>query len=285
MARRAGLDYHDPVVGGQLIANARAAALVLGVIAGTLAPGPTPAAERTFMDISIEPYRGSYLVTAAVNLRAAPTAASEKLGLFEEDQIIEVVGRVEDGEWLAVIENGRPAGFVYGGAVLPLIDGRLSGPLRGVADAAEGPPCRYEIRFMNRAQVEGQPARIADYVAELRCGTDADASFRLPAPMFLTETPYDLGRRDRVFQINVDLLADALGKTEFEFVFSTVFLFELDTGTVKYDSATEDAFVRDALGDLSRPATDPSAALRAALEMALDVWNKALWKAAKTNAG
>lgn len=284
MARRAGLDYHVPVVGGQLIANARAAALVLGVIAGTLVPGPVRAAERTFMDVSIEPYRGSYLVTAAVNLRAAPTADSEKLGLFEEDQIIEVVGRVKDGEWVAVIENGRPAGFVYGGAVLPLIDGHLSGPLRGVAEAAEGPPCRYEIRFMDRSQVEGQSARIADYIAELRCGT-GDAGFRLPAPMFLTETPYDVGRRDRVFQINVDLLADTLGKTEFEFVFSTVFLFDLDTGTVKYDSATEDAFVRGDLGDLARPATDPSAALRAALEMALDVWSEELWKAAKANAG
>lgn len=261
--------------------------LALVVVLGVAMVPPSDAAwaaERTFMGIEIEAHRGSYLVTAAVNIRARPTANSEKLGLFEEDQIIEVVGRVDKGAWVAVIDQGQPAGFVYGKAVLPLIDGRLSEPLRGVSDAAEGPPCRYEIRFVGRSRVPDQPARIADYVAELECGTDADG-FRLPAPMFLTETPYDFDRNDRVFQLNVDLLSSVLGRDEIEGVFSTIFLFDLDAGQVRFDGVTNDSLVRSGVSDLSRPATEPAGALRAAVEMALDVWNAELWQAARENAG
>lgn len=287
IAPRVRLDYHKPVVGQPLIRRAGALALGLGLVLVVIGGGIATrarAAEPKFMGVDIVPYHGNFVVTSTVNVRAQPSGNAERLGRFEEDQIIEVVGRIKGGDWYAVVNQGKPVGFVYGKAVLPLIDGQLSSPIRGVAKPAAGPPCRYEIRFSGHSKVEGEPARIADYIAELHCGTHGD-DFRLPAPMFMTETPYNLRHGDRVFQINVDLLAEALGSTDVEMTFSTIFLFDLDKGVVSFDSISDKGFARSGTKDLSRPATGPAAAVRAALDMALQVWNEKLWKTAKANAG
>lgn len=286
MTRRARLDYHKPVVRQHLIPRAGTLLLVLAVGAGALEaalPAHARAAEPKFMGVEIEPYNGNFVVTTTVNLRAQPKPKGKKLGQFVEDQIIDVVGRIKGGGWYAVMERGKPAGFVYAKAVLPLIDGQLATPLRGVVKTPAGPPCDYEIRFTGHARVDNGPARIADYTADLHCGSDGN-TFEFATPMFMTETPYDLRHRDRVFQINVDVLSEALGETDVEDTFSTIFLFNLDTGVVKFDSVTQKQFARGAANGLSRPATAPASAVRAALEMALHVWNEKLWKATKANA-
>jgi hypothetical protein len=77
-----------------------------------------------------------------------------------------------------------------------------------------------------------------------------------------------------VFQINVDLLDVVTGIPD---VFSTIMMFDLDKGQVRFDGVTEESYARTQGALESLPATGVRRALASALEIAMTRWSDKLW--------
>ena len=101
----------------------RLAAILAGAL--LLGSADTLAEERrNFLGETITVEPGRFFVTADVNVRAKPTANSEKVGRFGKGEKIQVVGRL-DKQWYALEKDGQDLGFVYAPVLIPLIDGGL----------------------------------------------------------------------------------------------------------------------------------------------------------------
>ena len=231
----------------------------------------TPPKPMIFMGVKVKPLQGQFLVLRDVNIRARPKTKSKKIGSFKAGKRINVVARAA-GAWVAVREGGKDLGFVYDQVLLPLIDGTLEKDLEGKASVKGGASCQYRIRFEGKSQVEGQVFEIADYDVYWDC-LDGKRKVKFRTPMFITEAPYQLGTK-RIFQISIDVLDIEGG---YDDIFSTTLLYDKDKNRVVFDSVSIKKFGRiPATKEI--PAKTVPQALRAAVTITLETWNKSAWR-------
>ena len=226
-----------------------------------------------FMGHKIVAAPGTYLVHKDVNIRSAPKTSGKRLGKFADGAIIHVAGRVPKSEWFAALDGGAPVGFVYGSVLSPIIDGRVDNDVTGEIQVGPGLRCGFRVKFMGKTGGEAGLIRASDYEATIVCERKT-LRVRFPAQMFITEEPFNGSKKQRIFQVNVDLL-DSLHNLDD--VFSTITLYDLDKGQVRFDKVTEPTFVGGGNPAETRPAETVPEALAAALEIALVVWSPIVW--------
>lgn len=246
-------------------------AIILGALSTPLTAQEGALVE--FMGEKINAAPGTYIVRKDVNIRAAPRTSGKRLGGFDDGTVIEVVGRVPNSEWYAALDGGEPRGFVFGSVLSPIIDGRVDDDVTGELQVGPGLRCGFRIQFLRKTGGQDGLIRTSDYDTAIVCERKA-TRVRFPAQMFITEEPFNGSRSQRIFQINVDLL-DSLH--DLDDIFSTIMLFDLDKGQVRFDKVTEPAFATGENPAEARPAVNVREALAAALEIALTVWSPAIW--------
>jgi len=255
-------------------AMAVCAAVLLAVFSGgVLAAEKKQAAKSVmFMGQKITPISGTYIVLKDVSIRAMPATKSNKVGSYKAGSRIQVVGQAA-GSWVAVRDDGGDVGFIYDQVLLPLIDGTLQKPLTGKASGGvnSGAECGYTINFEGKSAVEGEVFEIADYDVMWDCQLGS-RKIKFRTPMFLTEAPYQMGPK-RIFQINIDVL-DLDGG--YEEVFSTTILFNMDKNRIAFDGISLEKYGQIPKIKEAKAAT-VAEALTAAVEMAVQAWNKAAW--------
>ena len=239
------------------------------------------AADIKFLGVDVTPAAGKYLVEKDVNVRSEPKTDSKRVDGLSAGQVVQVVGRAPGTVWLAVIKDGAPLGFVYGTVLSPIVDGNISQDVTGEVQVAPNHRCGFRIRYIGRTDGEDQALLASDYDATIVCER-GDMRIRFPAQMFMTEVPFDRSNTRRVFQINVDLL-DTLH--DLDDVFSTIMLFDLDQGEVRFDGVSEDSYGKVEVPVGSLPATDVPRALSSAIELALTHWSIKAWDAIFKKAG
>lgn len=249
-------------------ATALAACSVLVLIAFSV-----NAAEMQFMGEAITPAPGRYLVEKDVNLRAEPKTEGKRLGMLEAGKIVDVVGRLPNSQWMAVVKKGKPLGFVYGTVLSPVVDGQIDADVTGDVQVDPKIRCGFRVHFIGKSEGVDDSVRTSDYDASIVCERNG-ARIRFPAQMFITEVPFDGSNKAQVFQINVDLLDTVHALPD---VFSTTMMFDLDKGEVRFDQMTEQKYKRQTGGLESLPATDVARALSSALEIALSNWSAVAW--------
>lgn len=62
---------------------------------------------------------GAFVATSTLNLRAAPTTSSARVGSLRAGETFESLARVRDTEWILVGQNGVGVGYVHGAYVQP----------------------------------------------------------------------------------------------------------------------------------------------------------------------
>lgn len=226
-----------------------------------------------FMGQKVISAPGTYLVRKDVNIRSMPKTSGKRLGKFEGGTIIDVAGRVAKSDWYAALDGNGPVGFVFGSVLSPIIDGRVDADVTGELQVGPGLRCGFRIIFMGKTGGDGGLIRSSDYEATIVCERKQQR-VRFPAQMFITEEPFNGSRKRRIFQINVDLLD---GLHDLDDIFSTITLFDLDKGKVRFDKATEPKFIAGETSTEARPAEDVPEALAAALEIALVIWAPVVW--------
>lgn len=250
-------------------------ALALAALIISFAPGAKAEETRDFMGETITISEGRYLVTADVNVRAKPTATSEKVGRFDEGVTVKILGRF-DKDWLAVEDGGKDLGFVYGPPLVPLIDATLEEPLRGMTMGPDQTPCEYIVRFEGREEIQArEPMQVANFEVGWRCRASRFGDkVVIVGYMFITESPYDGGTKPR-YQLSVDLPGYA---DEPDKVFSTIMIFDADKKELIYDGLTQ-ADMGHQPKQKTRPAETAERALVRAMEMAPETWGKKFWEA------
>lgn len=231
------------------------------------------AADMQFMGEAITPAPGRFLVEKDVNFRAEPRTEGKRLGMLEAGKIINVVGRLPNSQWVAVVKKGKPLGFVYGSVLSPIVDGQIDEDVTGDVQVDPKIRCGFRVHFIGKSEGVDDSVRTSDYDASIVCERDG-ARIRFPAQMFITEVPFDGSNKAQVFQINVDLLDTVHALPD---VFSTTLMFDLDKGEVRFDQMTEKTYKRQTGGLESLPATDVARALSSALEIALSNWSATAW--------
>ncbi|WNK01342.1 SH3 domain-containing protein [Thalassospiraceae bacterium LMO-JJ14] len=236
------------------------------------------AAELEFMGTAVTPAPGKYLVEKDVNVRAAPKTGSKRLTGLKAGDVVNVIGRAGKTAWLAVVEDGKAVGFVYGTVLSPVIDGEIEEDVTGEIRLGARHRCGYRVHFVGKAGDDSMNAdtsfRAADYEVSIVCERDGKR-IRFPAQMFMTEVPYDGSNKRQVFQINVDLLDDVHALPD---VFSTIMMFDLDKGEVRFDTIAFQIYARESGGLASLPSTSVMRALASALEIAMTHWSDKAWE-------
>ncbi|MEK9751967.1 MAG: SH3 domain-containing protein [Rhodospirillaceae bacterium] len=225
------------------------------------------------LGIAVKPAEGDYLVLKDVNVRAKPDNNAKRVAKLSNGDKVEAVGRVK-GPWYAVRQRGKVLGFVYGGILMPVVDGTLSEPVTGKIELAVIGRCEFAVEFVGKSEAEPQRVEFADYAVQWRCTDPSGQKLQFTTPMFLSEGPYQ-GTRAAVHQITVDVLELAGGLEE---VFSTHLLWDRDAKQIKYDSATEKKFIH-AKPPAPQPAKTLAEALRKAVDTAAQCWTEAVWVA------
>ncbi|MCG8508678.1 MAG: SH3 domain-containing protein [Rhodospirillales bacterium] len=220
----------------------------------------------------VESATGRFLAATEVNLRAKPSTRAPKRGRLERGMKVEAFGAAENGSWLVVRRGRQELGFVFAEMLLPLIDGTISEPIGGSTKSGDGGPCNYVIRFAGKSAVQEDLFETSDYEIDWSCVIDG-RQLEFPGFMFITEAPFQLSE-NRVYQISIDLLDITRNYDE---VFSTVFLYRPDKGTVALDSVSMKEFARKpAVGEAS--AKTVPAALSGAAKLAPAAWNAKVWE-------
>jgi SH3 domain-containing protein len=215
---------------------------------------------------------GRFLAASEVNLRAKPSTRAPKRGRLERGMKVEAIGAAESGSWLVVRRGKQELGFVFAEMLLPLIDGTITEPIKGIAKTDDGGSCEYFIRFIGKNSVQEDLFETADYEVDWSCLIDGK-QMHFPGFMFITEAPFQLSE-NRVYQISIDLLDVT---REYDEVFSTVFLYRPDKETVALDSVSMKEFASDPeIGEI--PADSVVAALSAAANLAPSAWNIKVWE-------
>jgi len=246
-----------------------------GVVVGSLFPNSSRATDP-FEKIKLIPSAKKYLVLKDINVRAGPKIKSKRVGRFRKKTMVNAVGKAKGTEWIAVQKDGKNFGFIYGTALVPMIDGRLKKPISGnLAGKTFGgmklPPCHYEIEFEGRVKVEGDMQITSDYQLSMQCDY-LKKTLKFDATMFITELPY-LDNRKPIYQINVDLLNISM---EDEDVFSTTVLYHILKKEIVFDGVNKEAM--KTTGKIKkRKAADVKAALKGTVAMAHQSWGPKIW--------
>ena len=247
---------------------------VLLLLAATFQPMPGLAEERNFLDETITVQPQDMLVTNDVNVRSKPSTKGEKVGRFDKGERIRAVGRVNK-EWVAIQQDGKDLGFVYAPVLIPLIDGALDEPLRGMTMGPDRSPCEYIIRYEGREEIVGrQPMSIANYEIGWRCRLkNQREKVTIIGYMFITESPYD-GRKLPKYQISVDLPGYA---DEPDQIFSTSMIYDADQGKIVYDGLSLPKLGKRP-DEAEKTAPEVTRALTRAMELAPQTWSDTFWR-------
>jgi hypothetical protein len=229
-----------------------------------------------FEKIKLTPAAKTYLVLKDVNVRAGPKTKSKRVGRLRRKQLVKAVGKAKGTEWVAIQKDGKNFGFVYGTALVPMIDGRLSAPLNGNIRARkiggkELPPCHYKIQFEGKVKVEGELQITSDYQLTMQCDRKKK-TLKIAAMMFITEMPY-LDNRKPIYQINVDLFNIPMVDED---VFSATILYHALKKEISFDGVNKDS-LRAAGKIAKKKAANLSAALKGAVAMAYQSWGPKIW--------
>lgn len=218
----------------------------------------------------------AFLVLRDVNIRSGPGNKFRKIGRLKKNQQVNAVGRFKSTKWILVEKNLKKLGFVYGSALVPIIDGKLensiNGRLTGKTKAGRNlPACTYIIQFLKKVKIEGDIQVTSDYNLSMKCKL-IKKIVNINATMFLTERPY-LDNTKPIFQINVDL-NNIL--TEDEEIFSVITLYHAQENKLTFDGVNKLKYKsNDKIAE--RKVIDISSALKGAVSMAHSVWGNKIW--------
>jgi len=240
-----------------------------------LLPGDVQASDP-FAGITLEPAAKTYLVIKDINVRAGPKTKSARVGRLRKREQIKAAGKAKGTEWIAIKKNGKNFGFVYGTALVQMIDGRLSNPIRGNLESQtiEGqylPPCHFKIRFDGKSKVEKELQITSDYILDIECDYKKN-TIKINASMFLTELPY-LKPKDPTYQINVDLYNDSIVDDN---TFSVTVLYNTLNKEIKFEGGN----IKEVLSKVKiggKKVMNLSAALKGAVVMAHQSWGPRIW--------
>jgi hypothetical protein len=201
---------------------------------------------------------------------------SAVVGRLIKNKRINSIGKVKGTRWIAVRRDGKNIGFVYGKALIPIIDGKLLKPISSTIIGRKDSniklwPCIYKIKFIGKVKVEKSLQVTSDYNLEMECNYRKE-KIRINATMFLTELPY-LKKMVPIYQINVDLYDIPMGTED---MFSTTVLYHAVANKLVFDGVN-----KKGLGSGKRikkkEATDVSTALKGAVAMAHQSWGPIVW--------
>lgn len=231
---------------------------------------PQASAEE-FLGVEIEKLDRTYVVTRDVNVRAKPDTNSERIAGLRKGKRVRVVGRFQG--WFAILQDGKPYGFVYRKYLRLLIDGELTGPVRDSASVNDDGKCAFEIVFTGRSEAGIEEFSMADYEVQVQCDrNNAKLSFILF--MFMTEGAYHPAKPN-VHQIGIDLL-EINDDGEYDESFTTNVFYNSDKAKVAFGEITLEAYAGKPL-EAEAGASSVSEALKAAVRMALESWNAKAW--------
>ncbi len=250
---------------------------LIGIIGISLIAIPNQGlADNPFKNIRLSPAFETYLVLTDVNVRAKPLTKSRRIGRLRKNERVSAVGKAEKTEWIAVKKGQKKLGFVYGKALLPVIDGSLIRPIKNNITAktksrAKLWPCSYQVRFIGKVKIKNSKQITSDYDMKMTCKYRGKI-INFSATMFLTELPY-LGDKRPIFQINVDLYNIPRGADD---MFSTTLLYQLMKNKIIFDRVNKESLKsREKISD--RDVTGLKAVLMNAVEMAHQSWGPIVW--------
>jgi hypothetical protein len=229
-----------------------------------------------FNSNQLSPSAKTYLVLKDVNVREKPINKSNVVGRLRKNKRINSIGKAKGTKWVAVKKDGKNLGFVYGKALVPVIDGKFLGLISStIIDLNESDrelwPCHYTIKFIGKVKVESSLQVTSDYNLAMECNYK-NKKIKINATMFLTELPY-LKRTVPIYQINVDLYDIPMGTED---MFSTTVLYHAVANKLVFDGVN-----KKGLGSGKRikkkEATDVSTALKGAVAMAHQSWGPIVW--------
>ncbi len=237
---------------------------------------PEVLAADPFAKVKLSPAAQRYLVLKDVNVRVGPETKSKRIGRLRKRELVKAVGKAQGTDWVAVLKNGKNFGFVYGTALVPMIDGALSAPISGnlAARTVGGrklPPCHYQIQFESKMKVQGVLQITSDYLLGMECDYKKK-TIKIKATMFVTELPY-LDIKKPIYQINVDLFDIQMGDED---VFSATVLYNVPKKVIVFDGVNKETL--RAKGKIAtKNVSDLPAALKGAVAMAYQSWGAKIW--------
>ncbi len=227
--------------------------------------------------VTLTPTQPIQFVVRDAFVRDAPDNNATRIGQLTKGQRIPVAGKVvvpkSNGTyWLALKQPNGKIGFVFGTALLPMIDGTLKAPLNGKLTAADRPDCRYVVSFEGRTQVADDIQQTADYDIAFDCKMQTGTPLTFNAGMFITELPFEEKRE--VHQINIDLWDVRVNGED---ILSVTALYDPASKRVTFDRGNDEA-LSTGRGIAAEPAVDVPAALAAALKIAHKSWQPSVWE-------
>ncbi len=229
------------------------------------------AAEGPFEKFKLSRSASKFLVLKDVNVRMGPKTKSKRIGRLRRGVVVAAIGKAKGTEWVAVRKDGKDFGFVYGTALVPMIDGALKSPLKGTLNSPSRPVCRYSINFEEKFKVQGDNQITSDYFVPMECKVTRKA-IKIKAAMFITELPY-LDQKKEIYQINVDLLGIPLADED---VLSAIILYDAKKNLIAFDGLSSKE-MRGSASITDQKVNSVPDALRGALTMAHSAWGKKLW--------
>ena len=246
--------------------------MILFVLMAPMVSGlGTVHAQSVFSKSKLSRSAAKYLVLKDINVRNGPTTKSKRVGRLRRGAVVAAMGKAKGTEWVAVQKDGKDFGFIYGPALVPMIDGTLTSPLKGMLNSPSLPVCRYSINFEEKIKVVGDNQVTSDYLVPMDCKI-TNKAIKFIATMFITELPY-LEQKKEIYQINVDLLGIPLEKDE---VLSAIILYHAKKDQISFDGLSGKSMRGSAKISDQKVKSVPQA-LRGALVMAHSAWGKKLW--------
>jgi hypothetical protein len=248
----------------------------LCVTAASAFPGLAAAADLP-KGMRLVPSHPLYFVTRDAYVRELPNNDSARIGQIMKGQRLTVAGKVvipksKGPNWLALKRPDGTVGYVFGAALVAMIDGALKAPVQGKLSAQGRPDCRYVISFDSRTQIAGEIQQTADYDVAFECaGKNADTPLTFNAGMFITELPFD-DKRD-VYQINIDLWDKRVTGEDF---LSITALYDPNAKRVSFDRVNDDKMPTPALIP-PESAADVPGALAGAVRMTYGLLPTSIW--------
>jgi len=244
-----------------------AVALLLGVICH----GGSPAVAEEFLGVEIEKISRTYIVTRDVNVRAKPETSAKRVDGLKKGERVHVAGQYQG--WLAIVQDNEPLGFAFKKYLAPMIDGKLTQPVRGSATIQNDGKCAYEIIYSGRSTAGSEEFGMSDYEVQVQCDRGGvKLSFLLF--MFMTEGAY-IPSKPNVHQIGIDLL-EIYTDGEYDKSFTTNVFFNAEKGKSIFGDVTIEPYAGKPQEDEVDTETIPEA-LNVAVRMTLESWNGKAW--------
>lgn len=239
-------------------------------------PGEIPLEQPTAVAVmghDVLPKKGLFEVTTDLNVRAGPGTEFNRLEGLKAGDRLRVIGRTQDGDWLAVSKDGVTLGFVYAQLLVAVVDGTLAEQFFGSyanEEMAGGVACDYRFRFERKTDVEGGSFETADYEIKFRCASAQGAAL-FYGQMFLTEAPVDEAKGLHLIVLDVRSIGD--GMEEF---LSTSYLYHPKSGKMIFEGHTLPQYALPPKVQTFQ-ASSVKDALKQALEASVASWTEEAW--------